>query len=209
MSDEILVCIVDDDESVRNALARLIASAGYRTRTYSGAQPLLDDPPAYGAVPTVVLTDYRMPGLDGIGLAEQLAAAPVPPAIVFLTGHGSIPTTVRAIRNGAIDFLEKPVETDTLLDALARAGRWSRDRVRTGQVVQNLRDRYSTLTSRERQVCALIVSGLINKEAAWELGISEKTIKVHRARVVEKMRARSLPDLVRMAGSLGIAASVR
>ncbi len=145
-----------------------------------------------------------MPGIDGIALAEQLAGAPVPPPVVFLSAHGDVPHTVRAMKDGAVDFLEKPVNQDDLFDALGRAAERSRAQILELEGLHDLRERYGKLTPRERQVLALVVSGLINKEAAWELGISEKTIKVHRARVVEKMGARSLPELVRMAGRLGI-----
>jgi len=135
---------------------------------------------------------------------EQLACEPVPPPVVFLSAHGDVPATVRAMKDGAIDFLEKPVCEDDLFEALGRAVARSREQIVHLQGLRALRDKFAKLTPRERQVFALVVSGLINKEAAWELGISEKTIKVHRARVVEKMGARSLPDLVRMAERLGI-----
>ena len=154
----------------------------------------------------MVLTDLRMPGIDGIALAEQLATAPVPPAVVFLSAHGDVPLTVRAMKDGAVDFLEKPVKDDNLFDALRQAAERSREQIGRLERLRDLREKYAKLTPRERQVFALIVSGLINKEAAWELGISEKTIKVHRARVVAKMEARSLPDLVRMAARLGVMA---
>jgi len=205
MNEDVMVCVVDDDERVRNGLSRLLKSAGYRTTTYPSAQALLAEAWTGRDTPTVVLTDLRMPGIDGIALAEQLAGAPIPPPIVFLSAHGTVPATVRAMRDGAIDFLEKPVQEDELFDALGRAVTRSREQILQQEGLRELRDKYEKLTPRECQVFALVVSGLINKEAAWELGISEKTIKVHRARVVEKMGARSLPDLVRMAGRLGIA----
>ena len=205
MNEDVMVCVVDDDERVRNSLLRLLRSAGYRAASYPSAQALLKEPLPSQDTPTVVLTDLRMPGIDGIALAEQLAGAPVPPPVVFLSAHGDVPHTVRAMKDGAIDFLEKPVNEDDLFDALGRAAARSRAQLLEREGLRGLQDRYSRLTPRERQVFALVVSGLINKEAAWELGISEKTIKVHRARVVEKMGARSLPELVRMAGRLGIA----
>jgi len=183
---------------------RLLKSAGYRACAYQSGQAFLKEPLRFDEVPTVVLTDLRMPGIDGIALAEQLAGAPVPPPVVFLSAHGSIHSTVRAMKDGAVDFLEKPVREDELFEALGRAAEQSRAQILALEALRDLRDRYGKLTPRERQVLTLVVSGLINKEAAWELGISEKTIKVHRARVVEKMKARSLPDLVRMAGRLGI-----
>lgn len=204
MSEDVKVCVVDDDEGVRNAISRLLKSAGYKACTYSSAQALLSEPRPSDMIPTVVLTDLRMPGIDGIALAEQLAGNPVPPPVVFLSAHGDVSATVRAMKDGAIDFLEKPVREDDLFDALGRAVARSRAQIVQIEGMRDLREKYAKLTPRERQVFALVVSGLINKEAAWELGISEKTIKVHRARVVEKMAAKSLPDLVRMAERLAI-----
>jgi len=205
MNEDVMVYVVDDDDRVRNALLRLIKSAGYRVCTYSSAQALLAQWQVSGT-PTVVLTDLRMPGIDGIALAEQLGNAPVPPAIVFLSAHGDVPATVQAMKDGAVDFLEKPVRDEDLFDALSRAAERSREQNVRLERLRDVQGKYRKLTPREQQVFALIVSGLINKEAAWELGISEKTIKVHRARVVAKMEARSLPDLVRMAARLGVSA---
>jgi len=206
MNEDVTLCVVDDDEFVRNALLRLVRAAGYRAYAYPSGQALLAQPWPANGTPTVVLTDLRMPGIDGIALAEQLATAPVPPPIVFLSAHGDVPATVRAMKDGAIDFLEKPVRDEDLFEALGRAVARSREQIQRLEGLRDLREKYEKLTPRERQVFALVVSGLINKEVAWELGVCEKTIKVHRARVVEKMKARSLPDLVRMAGRLGIAA---
>ena len=206
MNEDVTLCVVDDDEFVRNALLRLLRAAGYRACGYPSAQALLAQPWPANGTPVVVLTDLRMPGIDGIALAEQLATAPVPPPIVFLSAHGDVPATVRAMKDGAIDFLEKPVRDEDLFEALGRAVARSREQIQRLDGLRDLREKYEKLTPRERQDFALVVSGLINKEVAWELGVCEKTIKVHRARVVEKMKARSLPDLVRMAGRLGIAA---
>jgi len=206
MNEDVTLCVVDDDEFVRNALLRLLRAAGYRACGYPSAQALLAQPWPANGTPVVVLTDLRMPGIDGIALAEQLATAPVPPPIVFLSAHGDVPATVRAMKDGAIDFLEKPVRDEDLFEALGRAVARSREQIQRLEGLRDLREKYEKLTPRERQVFALVVSGLINKEVAWELGVCEKTIKVHRARVVEKMKARSLPDLVRMAGRLEIAA---
>src|SRR3954468_21125347 len=204
MNEDVMVCVVDDDERVPNSLSRLLRSGGYGATAYASAQALLSQPLPPQDTPMVVLTDLRMPGIDGIALAEQLAGAPVPPPVVFLSAHGDVPHTVRAMKDGAVDFLEKPVKEDDLFDALGRAAALARAQILRRESLRDLRERYNKLTPRERQVLALVVFGLINKEAAWELGISEKTIKVHRARVVEKMGARSLPDLVRMAGRLEI-----
>ena len=206
MNEDVMVCVVDDDERVRIALARLLKSAGYRTRMFPSAQALLTDASSFNETVTVVLTDLCMPGMDGMALAKRLAAAPVPPPIVFLTAHGDVPATARAMKDGAVDFLEKPVREEDLFDALGRAAARSREQIVRLHRLGELQERYAKLTPRERQVFSLVVSGMINKEVAWELGISEKTIKVHRARVVQKMGAQSLPDLVRMAGRLGIPA---
>ncbi len=184
-------------------MLRLLKSAGYRARAFATAQALLAEQPPDDA-PVVVLTDLRMPGIDGMELARKLSAYPVPPPIVFLSAHGDVPASVKAMKDGAVDFLEKPVQEEDLFDALERAVTRSREESVQRRGLADLTENFAKLTPRERQVFALVISGLINKEVAWELGISEKTIKVHRARVVEKMGARSLPDLVRMAGRLGI-----
>ena len=203
MSEPAIVFLVDDDESVRIALLRLLKSAGYRARAFASGQALLAEPPLHDG-PVVVLTDLRMPGIDGFELAEKLSAYPLPPPIVFLSAHGDVPASVRAMKDGAVDFLEKPVQEEDLFDALERAVARSRKEILQRRGLADLTENFTKLTPRERQVFALVISGLLNKEVAWELGISEKTIKVHRARVVEKMGARSLPDLVRMAERLGI-----
>jgi len=206
MNESAIVCVVDDDESVRSALLRLLKSAGYRARAFASGQALLAEPPPDDG-PVVVLTDLRMPGIDGIELAEKLNAYPLPPPIVFLSAHGDVQVSVRAMKDGAVDFLEKPVQEEDLFEALERAVARSREQILQRRGLADLTENFTKLTRRERQVFALVISGLLNKEVAWELGISEKTIKVHRARVVEKMGARSLPDLVRMAERLGIPSS--
>jgi FixJ family two-component response regulator len=207
MAKDTAVFLVDDDEAVRSALSRLLKSVGYEVRTYPSADALLAEPSIPVMMPIVIVTDLKMPGIDGLALSERLAAADVPFGVVFLSGYGDIPTTVRAIKDGAVDFLEKPVREEQLFEAVERAAERSRERLRAVADLSELRTRYARLTPRERQVCALVVSGMINKEVAWELGTSEKTIKVHRARVVEKFEARSLPDLVRMTARLGIGAT--
>src|SRR5215467_669117 len=206
MNEDVLVCVVDDDERVRVALARLLKSAGYQARMFPSAQALLAEALQFSGTATVVLTDLRMPGLDGMALAERLTDAPLPPSIVFLSAHGDVPATARAMKDGAVDFLEKPVREEDLFDALGRAADRSREQIERFKRLSELQQRYGRLTPRERQVFSLVTSGMLNKESASELGISEKTIKVHRARVFQKMGARSLPDLVRMAGALGIPA---
>ncbi len=204
---DVTICVVDDDESVRNALSRLLKAAGFRAFTYASGHALLAQLSALEGGPTVVLTDLRMPGIDGIALAEKLSELSFAPAIVFLSAHGDVHASVRAMKDGAVDFLEKPVPDDDLFEALGRAAERSRAQMLEAQSLLEIRVKYAKLTPREREVFALVVSGLINKEVAWELGVSEKTVKVHRGRVVEKMKARSLPDLVRMAGRLGIPAN--
>jgi RNA polymerase sigma factor (sigma-70 family) len=199
-----IVHVVDDSESVRRALSRLLKSAGYRVKEYASAEALLAEPPVAEDTPAVVVVDLVLPGLDGIALAARLGSIPAAPPVVFVSGRGGVPSSVRAMKEGAVDFLEKPVQAQELLDALARAVARSRERIAERQQLADLRHRYSTLTARERQVLALVVSGLLNKQVASELGVSEKTVKVHRSRAVEKMGARSLPDLVRMAVRLGI-----
>jgi len=204
MNEDVVVCVVDDDERVRIALVRLLKSAGYRARMFPSGQALLTEALPLNGTATVVLTDLRMPGIDGMALAKRLAAAAVPPPIVFLTAHGDVPAAARAMKDGAVDFLEKPVREEDLFDALGRAADRSREQIERFKRLSELQQRYGRLTPRERQVFSLVTSGMLNKESASELGISEKTIKVHRARVFQKMGARSLPDLVRMAGALGI-----
>jgi RNA polymerase sigma factor (sigma-70 family) len=198
------VHVVDDSESVRRALSRLLKSAGYGVREYPSAEALLADPPPAGDTPAVVLADLVLPGLDGIALAARLGSTPAAPPVVFVSGRGGIPSSVRAMKEGAVDFLEKPVHAQELLEALARAVARSRERILERQQLADLRRRYATLTPREREVLTLVISGLLNKQVASELGVSEKTVKVHRSRAVAKMEARSLPDLVRMAARLGI-----
>jgi FixJ family two-component response regulator len=199
-----MVHVVDDNESVRRAMSRLLKSVGYRVKAYPSAEALLAELPAADDTPAVVLADLVLPGLDGIALAARLGSTSAAPPVVFLSARGGIPSSVRAMKQGAVDFLEKPVHEQQLLEALGRAVARSRERILERQQLADLRRRYATLTARERQVLVLVVSGLLNKQVAWELGVSEKTVKVHRSRAVAKMGARSLPDLVRMAGRLGL-----
>jgi FixJ family two-component response regulator len=197
------VLVVDDDRSVRSALSRALRAAGYAVETFADAAGLLERLPAV-AGPCCVVSDVRMPGMDGLELQGQLRARGAPVAILFLSGVADVRTSVCAMKGGALDFLQKPVSSRALLAAVeAAVGRARRDlddRRRT----YDLLGRYRTLTPRERQVFALVTSGLLNKQVGFELGTSEKTVKVQRARVIEKMGARSLADLVRMADRLGI-----
>jgi FixJ family two-component response regulator len=195
------VVIVDDDERVRRALARLIRSAGMPARTYPSAEAFLAEPPEASAGCLVV--DLRLPGLNGLELQEALARRGLPISVVFISGHGDVPTSVRAMKAGAVDFLQKPFEDRELLEAIRRASAQTREALARGAERAEIRRRHATLTPREREVLVLVVAGLPNKLVASELGAAEKTIKIHRARVMEKMGAASLPDLVRMAGLLG------
>lgn len=197
----VLVHLVEDDASSRTASSRLLGLAGYTVRTYEGAAQCLEQP-LEG--PGCIVLDLQLPGASGLEVQARLADRPNPLPIVFLTGHGDVPQSVRAMKAGAIDFLTKPVEADVLLDAVARAvardianrGVWTRQ--------EEIRARYSRLTPREREVFAHLISGQLNKQVGFDLGISERTTKIHRRQVLDKMEADSIADLVRMAADLGI-----
>ena len=201
-----VVYVVDDDPSVREALERLLRSADYGAKTFASASEFLDfsGPDAPGCL----VLDIRMPELSGLELQDRLAEKGVSLPIVFLTGYGTVPESVKALKAGAVDFLQKPFEDGELLDAVSRGIKKHR-RLRQEQNEMNaLHTRLDTLTPREREVFALVVSGMLNKQIALALGTVEKTIKVHRARVKGKMGAQSLADLVRFAEKLGIRSSV-
>jgi RNA polymerase sigma factor (sigma-70 family) len=190
------IFLVDDDESVRKALSRLIRSAGYRIQEFSSAEEFL----GYSAHATgsCLILDVRMPGLNGLELQERLAGEKLTLPIIFITGHGDIPMTVRAMKAGAIDFLAKPFEDVALLTAIENA---LARHLRVTQIkaqIDEIQSRADTLTPREREVMQLVITGMLNKQIAYQLGISEKTIKVHRARVMEKMQAGSVAELVRL-----------
>jgi len=202
MSALIKVAVIDDDEIIRQALARLLKSAGIEAATFSSAREFLDAPICQQV--DCAVTDMRMPGFDGLKLQEELNRTIPHLSVVFMTGYGDIPMTVKAIREGAVDFLEKPVEDEALLAAVRRAAERSRDLRASYGELNDLKRRYKLLTPRERQVFVLVSTGFPNKQIGFDLGITEKTIKVHRARVMEKMEAESLADLVRMAQRLGV-----
>ena len=195
-----VVFVVDDDRSIREATQSLLASVGLRVETFETAQEFLGTkrPDAPGCL----VLDVRLPGLSGLDLQSELAAAGTPVPIVFITGHGDIPMSVQAMKAGAVEFLTKPFRDQQLLDAIQQA--IERDRVERRQRTETgeLRRRYESLTPREREVMALVVAGHLNKQAASELGTSQITVKVHRAKVMHKMAAASLADLVRMAERL-------
>ncbi len=197
-----VVYIVDDDPSLRTALGRLARAAGHRVEAFATAGEFLASPRA--DAPACLVLDVRMPGPSGLDLQEALAARGDELPIIFLTGHGNIPMTARAMKAGAVDFLTKPVNRQDLLEAIQRAvARHLHARTRRAERGA-LEGRFATLTPREREVFALVVRGLLNKQIAAELGISEPTVKVHRGRVMRKMQAGSLAELVRLAERLSL-----
>lgn len=197
-----IVFVVDDDDAVRRALERLIKSVGLTVETFASAQEFLRRDPPEG--PACVVTDVRMPGLSGLDLQKELADADLSMPIVFMTGHGTVPMSVRAMKAGAVDFLQKPVDEQVLLDAIHQALEKGSREQRTLAEQAEIQERIESLTAREREVFEHVVSGKLNKQIAADLGASEKTIKVHRGRVMQKMQADSLADLVRMAERVGI-----
>jgi len=196
------VAIVDDDPSVRRGLERLIRSMGWKTETFASAQEFLARPRT--EAPGCLVLDLRLPDLSGLDLQRRMAELGLETPIVFLTGHGNIPASVQAMKAGAIGFLTKPVDEQDLLRAIQEAVERER-RTRQRQAdLRELRDRYESLTAREQEVMQPVVSGLLNKQIAAELKITEDTVKFHRGHIMRKMRADSLADLVRMAENLGI-----
>jgi FixJ family two-component response regulator len=192
-----LVFLVDDDASVRKSLARLVRTAGYEAELFASVRDFLARAPYEG--PCCLVLDVRMPGLTGLDLQEALRVAGQRLSIVFITGHRDVPVSVKAMKAGAVDFLTKPVDAETLLEAIRQAvARTLTDRRRQARV-KEIRGRIATLTPREAAVFALVVTGMLNKQIGSQLGIAEKTVKVHRARVMEKMQAGSLAELVRLA----------
>lgn len=190
------VFVVDDDLSVREALSSLIRSVGYQVQTFASAVDFLQQPRP--ACVSCLVLDVRMPGLSGLALQGEFARSGEPIPIIFITGHGDIPMAVRAIKAGAVEFLAKPFRDDDLLAAIRHA--LEQDRASRSEAAElgELRSRYATLTGREREVIVFMVRGMLNKQAAAELGVSEMTVKVHRHNIMHKMKVRSLPDLVRM-----------
>ena len=199
-----IVFVVDDDISVRESLELLISSGGWKAETFASAKDFLRRPRA--TVPCCLVLDVTMPGLSGLDLQQQLLERTEMP-IIFITGYGDVPMSVRAMKAGAVEFLTKPFKDDVLLDAIRHAVERSRAALRKESELHALRSCYASLTPREREVMALVVSGLLNKQVGGELDISEITVKAHRGQVMRKMKAGSLPELVTMAGRLGLRAA--
>ncbi len=201
-SSDAIVFVVDDDSSVRSALKRLIKSVGHKVTTFSSAREFLDHD--HPDAPSCLVLDIRMPGLSGLELQEQMAALGLNMPIIFITGHGNIPTSVRAMKAGAVDFLEKPFDDQALLDAIHHAIAKDTQAKREQTEIRDIKQRVTSLTPREYEVFSFVVTGMLNKQIAFDLGTSEKTIKVHRARVMQKMSAESLAALVRLAEKAGV-----
>ena len=197
-----LVAIVDDDPSVRRGLQRLIRSAGWKVETFASAQEFLARPSAIS--PSCLVLDLQLPGLSGLDLQQRMADLGLDIPVVFLTGQGNIPASVKAMKAGAIEFLTKPVDEQNLLKAIEEAIERDRRTRQQQTEMHELRRRYESLTAREQEVMQLVISGLLNKQIAGELTITEDTVKFHRGHVMRKMSADSLADLVRMAENLGV-----
>ena len=195
-----IVYVVDDDVSVRESLESLIRSEGWRPETFASAQEFLDYPRVH--IPNCLVLDVSLPGLTGLDLQRLVASERTDTPIIFITAYGDVPMTVQAMKAGAVEFLTKPFNDEVLLTAIRAALERSRVALSLEAEMRVLRDRYALLSQRERQVMALVVSGLLNKQVGGELGISEITVKAHRGKVMQKMKADSLADLVKMAARL-------
>jgi FixJ family two-component response regulator len=201
-TDDPIVFVVDDDSSMREALTDLITSVGVLVEAFKSAREFLEH--RRRDAPACLVLDVRLPGLSGLDLQRELARTEAPVPIIFITGHGDIPMSVRAMKEGAVEFLAKPFRDQDLLDAIQHALGIDRAARQERATVTEVRRRYEALTNREREVMRLVVSGLLNKQIAGELGSSEVTVKMHRGQVMRKMKAQSLVQLVRMAEKIGI-----
>jgi FixJ family two-component response regulator len=196
------VLVIDDDASLREALSRLFRSVGLKVKTFASAPEFLQDKLPDG--PSCLVLDVRLPGLSGLDFQAELAKADIDIPIIFMTGHGDIPMTVRAMKAGALEFLPKPFRDQDMLDAVQTGLERDRDRRRSATDAARLRASFTSLTAREQEIMGYVTAGMMNKQIAGELGVSEITVKVHRGNVMRKMEAKSLAELVRMADALGI-----
>ncbi len=201
------VFVVDDDDSIRKSLVRLIRSAGFQAETFSSADEFISQEAYEG--PCCLILDVRIPGMSGLDLQQKLNRMEVSLPIIFITGHGDVPMSVKAMKAGAIDFLPKPFNDQELLDIISRAFEKSKQIRKELLEISSIKKKINTLTPRQYEVFTLVVSGMLNKQIAYKLGISEKTVKVHRARVMEKMGVEYLADLVRLAVRMGIPVQAR
>ena len=200
--DHPIVYLIDDDESVREGLTDLLRSVGHSVQPFGSVQQFIDSPRP--DVPGCIVLDVRLPGMSGLEFHRSLTASNINTPVIFISGHADVPMTVRAIKSGAIDFLPKPVNEQQLLDTVQAGIERDRTRRKEAKVVAELRDRFDTLTPREREIFTLMISGRRNKQIATQVGLSEMTVKVHRSHVMQKMRANSVVELVRMADQLGV-----
>lgn len=198
--DNPIVIVIDDDPMVRGSLESLLKSVGLRVKTFDSAQKFLETERPQG--PSCLILDVRMPGLSGPQLQERLLTDQVPLPIIFISGYGTIPISVRTMKAGAVDFLQKPFDEQDLLDAVYKAIERDREAWHEKKEMMEIQKRFNSLTLRERDVFALVITGMLNKQVASRLGMSDKTVKVHRARVMQKMKVESLADLVRLATKL-------
>jgi FixJ family two-component response regulator len=199
---ESIVLIVEDDASMRRALTNLFQSVGLGVAVFGSASEMLQD--KLPDIASCLVLDIRLPGLSGLDFQAELTKANIHIPVIFMTGHGDIPMTVRAMKSGAVDFLTKPFRDQDMLDAVVKAIERDRKRREAEKIVANVQALFETLTPREREVLALVASGLMNKQIAAEIGLAEITVKIHRGHIMKKMGARSLADLIRMAETLGI-----